>query len=301
MLQNSILLYITFFTITICYTFKEVSQYENITLILTTKNPFTIYKFNNQPYQLNEGYIDIFFQKNNYRYINVYIYDDFSKIQETNKGEFINYKDHSNVESYSKLASFSKFENGYYYIIISTPDYNYEDFIMIFNSQKSFQFLPNTIFSKEFYLGGISRTFNFLTPLFQSEKYLHFMAYKNQIGYYKSEIIINEGIDGEKIFYLGEITDFNLHKVFLLKSNINYEIKFFLNVPYAQETFKLSIYFSDYNIIEPIDNYNNYLEIPIIQNMMSYYIHFEVEIYDENEYIYFKINKYYYNKGLNFL
>ena len=45
------------------------------------------------------------------------------------------------------------------------------------------------------------------------------MAYKNKIGYYKSEIIINEGIDGEKIFYLGEITDFNLHKVFLLKSN----------------------------------------------------------------------------------
>ena len=34
--------------------------------------------------------------------------------------------------------------------------------------------------------------------------------------------------------------------------------------------------------------------------MMSYYIHFEVDIYDKNEYIYFKINKHHYNNGLNF-
>ncbi len=33
------------------------------------------------------------------------------------------------------------------------------------------------------------------------------------------------------------------------------KLNLFLNHPYIQDTFLLSVYFSDYNIIEPIDKY----------------------------------------------
>jgi len=301
MLKNSILLYISFFTITLCYNYKEVSQYENVTFFLTVQNPFIIYKFNNQPYQQNEGSIDIFFQKNSYSNIKVYIYDEFSKIQEKEtKGEFMNYIADSRVNSNSRLVSFSKFQNRYYYIIISTPNYNYRDSIMIFNSASKFQFFNDKIFCKEFLIFATTKYFNFLTPLFSSKKYLHFMAYKNKISNYESKLTINEGIEGNRIYYLEKIMELNFHKIFQLKPNINYEIIFYLNVPYNKEDFKLSIYFSDYNYVEPLDKYDNYLEIPIIIDMMIYYIHLEVDAYDENENIYFKFNKYYYNNGLNF-
>ena len=101
MLKNFIFLYSLFFQTILNYTYKEVSQYENITLSLTINNPYNIFQFNNQPYQLKDGFISIFFEKRSYNYIKVYIQDDYSKIQESIKGEFINYKGYSSVNSYS--------------------------------------------------------------------------------------------------------------------------------------------------------------------------------------------------------
>ena len=60
---------------------------------------------------------------------------------------------------------------------------------MIYNSKQYYQFLPNSIFYKHYYLCEIITIFNFIIPKFSNQKYSHFMTYKNHDGHYNSEFL----------------------------------------------------------------------------------------------------------------
>ena len=289
-------LIVSFFIFNYCYEFTKIKNYEFISISLTIEKPYVIFEYKNNPYQLNTGFIIIKFLRGDNSKGMIYIYNNYSKINESSKGVFKDYTLSFSMDGYVNFICNKNMENGIYYIVISSPNYNYKDTFEVFNGYEYYELVENEIifrnWTDKYYEG--SRYFYFQTPKLLDEKYIHIHGYYSGDSYCMSYFYFEKEIDGEIIT---STTNKNYFYVYKLEPNHIYAITFRLYCAYSSFSRSLyfALYYSNYGRVEPLDKYS-ILSIPILQNGRNYYFHINIEPYEINEKIYFKYNSYYQNK-----
>ena len=294
MIQQKLLIFFSIITFSFCYEYIDILPYQNKSFSLTRENPYIIYRFKNNPYQLNEGYIQIQLNLNSYSGIFIYVFTDFSNIKEETKGIFINYK--KKIDSLKDgIFELNNVENGFYYFIISTPNYNYKDTIMFFNPSEYFKLPINYNIFFNYIKINTNRVFtsiNFLIPKFSTYKYFIFLGEKSVYYFGSFTIKIKKGIDGESIYTYGASNDLRIKKIFKIEPNLEHAIEINYERPFPLDILKIAFYVSDYGLIESLDVYNC-LQIPFFIKNINYYFYLKVDYYNLNEMIYFKYTNYY--------
>ena len=103
----------------------SIENYISTSISLTIEKPYSIFQYKNNPYQ-NSSIILLKLRKGNDGNYKIYIYKNFSDIQQKTKGVFINYYlDNDLVRT--NTCEFANIETGIYYIVISYPNYYYKD------------------------------------------------------------------------------------------------------------------------------------------------------------------------------
>jgi len=294
MLKYIFIIYLYFFTFSFCYDYEDIIPFTYNSFSLTKEHSYVIFRFNNTPYQLNNGYILFYLQKNSYDKIQIYIYDNFDKIKEESKDNFTDYYLKTSFTSSERgIKAFNDFHSGTYFFIISTPNYNYKDSVLIHNPFEYYLLPIDTTFFRtlNLYISGMYRYFYFKTPKFSTIKYLDFNCHLDEIFVLK----IYKEIGGS-IEYNLEHKNYRISKSILLQPNIEYGIIFSYHSSYVTiyRILEISFFFSDYEYIKSIDIYNT-LTIPLFISSSYYYVHFEIASFYENEIIYFKMNQYFEN------
>ena len=180
---------ISLFCPNFCYEYTPIKSYETISISLTLEKPYKIFQYKNEPYQPNSGSILLKFRKGSESTNSkIYIYNDFSKIKEGNKGEFLGYN------NYEYLTT--KIKTGIYYIIISSPNYNYKDTFEVINGFEYYELKENEIIFKNWTEKfKKTRYFRFKTPSLLEKKYFHILGYFTSTYYTSSELTLNKEID----------------------------------------------------------------------------------------------------------
>ena len=138
---------ISLFCPNFCYEYTPIKSYETISISLTLEKPYKIFQYKNEPYQPNSGSILLKFRKGSESTNSkIYIYNDFSKIKEGNKGEFLGYNNYEYLTT--KKCEFSNIKTGIYYIIISSPNYNYKDTFEVINGFEYYELKEMKLFLK---------------------------------------------------------------------------------------------------------------------------------------------------------
>ena len=278
-----------------CYEYTTIKNYETISISLTLEKPYAIFQYKNNPYQPNTGSILLQFRIGKNNKCVIYIYKSMSDINETSTGVFINYYK-SNDMWYSNTTEFTNINSGTYYIVISSPNYNYRDTFLIYNGYEYYELKQNEIIFTnltETYRG--TRYFYFKTPNLSETKYFHILGYFTR-GLYtitSSQFSLAKNVGGEPFF---STTDSNYNFLFKLEPNNIYTANFQIySENHYFHSLNFALYYSNYGRVEPLDKYTT-LSIPILSEGMYYYFHINIEPYELNELIYFKFNSYYQNK-----
>ena len=276
-----------------CYEYTTIKNYETISISLTLEKPYAIFQYKNNPYQPNTGSILLQFRIGKNNKCVIYIYKSMSDINETSTGVFINYYK-SNDMWYSNTTEFTNINSGTYYIVISSPNYNYRDTFLIYNGYEYYELKQNEIIftnlTEEY---ATKRYFYFKTPRLLETKYFHILGYFTGYYYTGSQFSLHLNVGGEPFF---STTDSNYNFLFKLEPNNIYTANFQIySENYYFRSLFFALYYSNYGRVEPLDKYTT-LSIPILSEGMYYYFHMNIEPYEINELIYFKFNSYYQNK-----